>query len=130
MLLESGRLFGFQYAIVLHDRSWHLCGYLGVYPAHPWYGKHYDAIEAQVHGGLTYSSDGHDCYPMAVPVDIWWVGFDCAHYNDYAPGLLAAIGGLSGDHERFIEAEARKPWRDRDYVFGEIADLAEQAIAE
>jgi hypothetical protein len=34
-----------------------------------------------VHGGLTYSGDGN--YP--VESDLWWLGFDCAHYNDYNP---------------------------------------------
>lgn len=33
----------------------HLCGYLAVPEGHPWYGKHYGDIGADVHGGLTYS---------------------------------------------------------------------------
>lgn len=55
------------------------CGYVGVPPEHPWYGKNYDDINASVHGGLTWSDDhvGKD------PADgYWWVGFDTAHYGD------------------------------------------------
>lgn len=32
-----------------------------------------------VHGGLTFS-DGFDTYP--VKSELWWFGFDCAHYGD------------------------------------------------
>ena len=55
------------------------CGYVGVSTEHPWYGKHCDDIEADIHGGLTWSEDhvGDD------PKDgYWWVGFDTAHYGD------------------------------------------------
>lgn len=44
----------FPCAIVTEHRMGHLCGYVGVPPHHPWYGKDYDSIEARVHGGLTY----------------------------------------------------------------------------
>ena len=33
----------------------HLCGYVGLPEGHKFFGKDYDAIEAHVHGGLTYS---------------------------------------------------------------------------
>jgi hypothetical protein len=33
------------------------------------------------HGGITYSDGGKDSkYP--IESDLWWFGFDCAHYND------------------------------------------------
>jgi hypothetical protein len=35
--------------------SGHLCGYIGLPKAHPWHGKDYDDIDAEVHGGLTYA---------------------------------------------------------------------------
>jgi hypothetical protein len=31
-----------------------------------------------VHGGITYSGEGN--YP--IESNLWWYGFDCAHYND------------------------------------------------
>lgn len=60
------------------------CGYVAVPPGHPWHGKHYDAVDADVHGGLTYAEpcSGEICH---VPQpgesdDVWWLGFDCGHY--------------------------------------------------
>ena len=33
------------------------------------------------HGGITYSGGGKEStYP--IQSDLWWFGFDCAHYND------------------------------------------------
>lgn len=54
-------------------------GYVGVPEGHPWYGKDYDHIEVDIHGGLTYSND---CLPLCKPDGLWWVGFDTVHYGD------------------------------------------------
>lgn len=54
-------------------------GYIGIPPEHPWYGKDYDDIDANVHGGLTYSNP---CKPREKPDGYWWIGFDTAHLND------------------------------------------------
>ena len=32
-------------------------GYIVIPPLHPWYNKHYDSIDVQVHGGLTFSDE-------------------------------------------------------------------------
>jgi len=45
---------GIRCAIIKHDEMGHLCGYIGVQQDHPWFGKHYDDVHAEVHGGLTY----------------------------------------------------------------------------
>lgn len=58
-----------------------------------------------VHGGLTYSGEGgpndqvtgRAVKPEAISVDLrpgedpdlWWFGFDCAHYSDLAPAVEA-----------------------------------------
>lgn len=47
-------------------------------------------ILIDVHGGVTYSG-GSDSYPIEEK-DIWWFGFDCAHYDDNE------IGGQSLDY--------------------------------
>lgn len=78
------------------------CGYVGVPPGHPWHGKDYDdeaLYDVDVHGGLTYADL---CDPDAPPQegichvpepgepeDVWWLGFDCGHFMDQAPGLEA-----------------------------------------
>ena len=48
-------------------------GYVSVPKDHPWYGKDYNDIEVEIHGGLTFSESINDEY---------WIGFDCAHYGD------------------------------------------------
>lgn len=91
-----------------------LCGYIGVPPGHPWHGKEYDAIEPDpdCHGGLTYSGKcaGAICH---VPVqgesdDVWWLGFDCAHANDYRPataGRAAKLGFSYDDSDLAAQAQ-------------------------
>lgn len=62
------------------DKGWGN-GYVGVPEGHPWYGKDYDSIDCNVHGGLTY---GDYFCPTCEPDGLYWVGFDCAHYQDTA----------------------------------------------
>lgn len=52
----------------------HSNGYVGVKESHPWFKKHYDDIDIDIHGGLTYSELEEDGY--------WWVGFDVCHFSD------------------------------------------------
>ena len=56
----------------------HWCGYVAVPAGHPMHGMDYNHVNANVHGGLTY---GRGEPPL------WWFGFDCAHHNDYLPGI-------------------------------------------
>lgn len=52
-------------------------GYIGLPKEHPWFGKEYDELDVDVHGGLTFSD-----YRPETGRDIWWIGFDTAHYMD------------------------------------------------
>lgn len=69
--------------------SW--CGYVGVPETHSCFGKDYDNVDVDIHGGLTYSAKcyGHICHtPKAgMPDKVWWLGFDTAHAWDISPGL-------------------------------------------
>lgn len=70
------------------------CGYVGVPDTHPMHGAHYDEVNADAHGGLTFSGA---CRPGAEehgichipepgePDNVWWLGFDCAHLGDKCP---------------------------------------------
>ena len=59
------------------------CGYVGLKEGNAYYGKHYDDIPVDCHGGLTYSEG-------LLPVledswdnkDLWWIGFDTGHFGD------------------------------------------------
>ena len=65
-------------------------GYVIIPKGHELHGKHYDDINVDVHGGLTYSDKlTEDIASMFFPKDDlkddiggWLVGFDCAHYGD------------------------------------------------
>ena len=94
---------GLDCLIVRHSSGGHLCGYVGVPPEHPFYGKNYDDVKQadgdyiRVHGGLTYSDNcqenGHICHvpELGEPDDIWWLGFDCAHAGDKSPGFQSSL---------------------------------------
>lgn len=116
------------------------CGYVGVAESHPWFGIAYsgrlDRVETEesdwdaptpeseidVHWGLTFSDhcqEGADessgiCHKPAQgePDHVWWFGFDCAHCDDFAPGMH---GSWRGGEYRTI-----------DYVKRQVGRLAEQ----
>jgi hypothetical protein len=67
----TGEIQGINAEVVLVSMSsmrWY-CGYLDMPIGHPWHGLGYDDIEAEVHGGLTYSNGAR-------------IGFDCNHHGD------------------------------------------------
>lgn len=93
-------------------------GYVALPPGHALNGKDYDEIydlapevDAAAHGGVTYTDD--HLTGVESPPGVWWVGFDCAHYGDYAPALdRAPFGGLEG------------VYRDAAYVSEKCEELA------
>jgi hypothetical protein len=119
--------------LIKRNRLGALCGYVGVPEGHPWHGRGYDDVPADVHGGLTYAASCQEgpeeatiCHVPAPgePEPLWWFGFDCAHYMDLSPGMSAEL------------ADAGLPWPgDREtyktvtYVKAECASLAQQ-VAE
>src|SRR3990167_4872027 len=66
-------------------------GYVAVPRSHPAFGRHYDALDVSVHGGLTYSDKAHGHLGFADPAKLWVLGFDCAHVWDYAPAMEAHL---------------------------------------
>lgn len=132
---EKGYHFGLAYRIIRHPRMGHLCGYVRLPKGHPWlkeakrgrYGMKgwginqrygfiphgYDAHVLRyiaVHSGLTWS--GH--LPTRRGEKGYWLGFDCAHYDDFVPAM--------GDMECMKDAT----YRDMAYVRAECAVLAFQ----
>ena len=105
-----------------------LCGYVGVSPGHPCYGKHYDDCHdahenISVHYGLTFAGkcqNGPEDMAICHRVepgesdDVWWLGFDCAHSYDFAPGT------------GFIPRLYRQTYRDVSYVKAQCKQLAQQ----
>ena len=82
-----------------------LCGYVGVPEGHPMFNVPYENVDVDVHGGLTYSRLRDD--------GLWWLGFDCAHYDDIAPGMMQ-FGLRDGTYKDF------------EYVKQEVTSLVAQ----
>jgi len=99
------------------------CGYVGVPRGHAAHGKAYDAVEVEVHGGLTYASpcQGEICHVPAAGEsdDVWWFGFDCAHAFDVAPRMLE----LYPSGEDYGQADT---YKTLEWVKAETRELAEQ----
>lgn len=101
---------GLPCLITRQPEQGHLCGYVAVPPGHPWHGVHYRELsEVYVHGGLTYADPCFEnvCHvpQQGEPDNVWWFGFDCAHYGDLPPYQLAhhleaARRLLLPDHQR------------------------------
>jgi hypothetical protein len=133
---------GFACLALRHPNCGHWCGYVGVPREHPAYGKGYDDLYFEVHGGLTYAHvcDRMICHVPApgMPEDVWWLGFDFAHGFDLSPGMEARERELARTSrergliktaelfEREIPAEMRGVYRALPYVRSEIESLAQQ----
>lgn len=111
-----------------------LCGYVGVPPGHPWYGKGYDEVDVNVHGGLTYAeacSEGEPEYSIChvpsegEPDHVWWLGFDCGHLEDKSDISLSRDFRA----EYGLDWMSRGVYRDVPYVRSQIRSLAEQIAA-
>lgn len=103
--------FGGEMMCARRRPTGHWCGYVAIPPGHPWYGRHYDDIPVEVHGGLTYARHDSEHH-------FYWVGFDCAHVGDLIPFMAEKYGPMPGD-----------VYRDLGYVKSEIIRLARQIAA-
>ena len=112
--------------LIVRSHMGSLCGYVGVPPEHPFYMRHYDSCEVDVHGGLTYSGHcrGRICHKPepGEERDIWWLGFDCAHYQDLVPYMRVMLGQLPS----FRPLHNGDRYRSIDYVRIEVEQLAAQ----
>ena len=131
--------------MIVRNRAGALCGYVGVPEGHPFYGKGYDEVRADVHGGLTYANL---CQPREDPAmgichlsqggrpdHVWWLGFDCNHAFDFAPRYeadneqRAQVAEAEGDLKTariWRGVASHSAYRDFPYVIGEIEGLARQ----
>lgn len=117
-----------------HPRRGNWCGYVGVSPGHPLYGKEGYDFDLEVHGGITYSDacDGRPeeegiCHVPGEgePDHAWWLGFDCAHAWDYSPEDLKR-DREEGGIWRICDDQS---YRSLAYVKGQCRELALQLKA-
>ena len=130
---------GLDCMIVRHDEYGHFCGYVGVAEPHPAFGKDYDAIDVDVHGGLTFAAacapeplrpTGGICHTAQPgrPEHVYWLGFDCGHFMDYQPGMRAILRALGvDDFHRGLDLGPFTPtYKPLGYVIDEVERLAKQ----
>jgi len=104
------------------------CGYVGVTEEHPYFGKNYDDLQFEVHGGLTYAKEcsGVVChFSDNESKKRWWFGFDCAHAQDLVPCFGSSLQNMLNALEEKI-TKTKQVYRNLDYVIDEIKSLAEQ----
>jgi hypothetical protein len=122
------------------------CGYVGVPPGHPWHGREPHCVPLSrvwAHGGVNFAGPDRAGAAHAYGLtggpdrsdDLWWVGFDCGHADDLAPGLLAALhqadplcyplsGRPSPGLRSIFDSQS---YRTFEYVINEVQRLAAQA---
>lgn len=121
-LLAKGVHAGYEWEVTNNGIGYR-CGYVRVPYGHPWHGLDYDAIDARVHGGLTFAEPDTHCGKGGAD-NAWWIGFDCAHAGDGADPELPARDGYSVRRYDFL---LKDPVRTTEYVAAECRRLAEQA---
>ena len=121
--------------LILRNRSGAWCGYVGVAIDHPWASAEYGSdIPADVHGGVSYRAacDGDPqtgiCHvpEPGQPDHAFWIGFDCQHCYDFAPGAAARERAYMPRHLQARLGEMVE-YRDERYARAETRKLAAQA---
>lgn len=116
-LLYANIKDGYHIAVVSYGT--HPCAYVSVPKGHPYYGKAWDEIPIECHGGVTFSEPNcsfikwnDDC----AKEDIWWIGWDYAHFGDFS-GIYMLPG-----HEPFTDTSV---WETR-LIKDECLDVVKQ----
>lgn len=91
-----------------------LNGYVRIPKAHKFYGKGYDDIPIECHGGLTFAGD------LEKNGD-FYIGFDTAHYMDFMPFMQFQLMNT-------FRTDTPEIYRDIDYVRNECRRIVEQLI--
>lgn len=122
-------------AVRNHMGAW--CGYVGVPPGHPSYGKYDDQFS--VHGGITFASmceedapEGYGICHIPLPgrePEVWWLGFDCGHFMDLQPVMAAREPELFGSLRPDRYGRFAPTYKPLAYVQEQCADLASQLDA-
>lgn len=115
----------------------HFCGYVAVPPGHPWHGIEYGDLKPSpdAHGGVNSAGpcSGDICHrpKPGEPEDVWWLGFDCAHWNDVMPGvegLKKEVLKASPFATSPLAASWSPTYKTLGFVRAEVEGLALQAL--
>jgi len=108
-----------------HVFGGHLCGYICLPKESKYYGKAYDDIPIEVHGGLTFGQNG----------DVGqWIGFDCAHSVDVVPSMIKnkneIIDKCIKDYPHLAKSRIfEDSYKQIYFVIQECKSMADQLIA-
>ena len=106
-----------------------LCGYVGVPTGNLLWGLSensddasdlinakncWQELDMSVHGGLTYAQEDDDGW--------WWFGFDTAHYDDFAPGLVLSMLKADPKH-KLVDRYDPEDYKTWEFVDAEIREL-------
>jgi len=103
-VLDAGTCLGFFYWIL--NLGTHPTAYVKIPESHKYYQKHYDDVDIQVHGGLTYSRD-YLYINETQKLEGWFIGWDYAHCYDYA-GYYNKKDGSLYNLKRWTTEEIRE----------------------
>lgn len=106
-----------------HPTMLHLCGYLHIPASHPIAEWDNDRVEGffDVHGGVTFLERNKNGLK---------VGFDCAHPDDFSPGVFASVLATKvvyGDAEPWPAMYQPENYRDIAFVKEELRRMDTQA---
>lgn len=106
------------FCAIIRNPTGALCGYVGIPSSHPAFGRDYNGVDVDCHGGLTWG-DSQSFHKKAElepqDPDIFWFGFDCAHFADFMPNMPLGTSNL-----------VPGIYRNMDFVVSEVESLAKQ----
>ena len=71
-------------------------------------------LDENTHGGLTYAQEDDDGW--------WWFGFDTAHHDDFAPGIVLSV--LESDPKlKLLEMHDPEDYKTWEFVDAEVRAL-------
>lgn len=86
-------------------KAW--CGYVKIPNSHPAFGKDYESLDINVHGGLSFSDVTLPQYPSE---KVWYIGFDCSHAGDLCPAMIEYFSPHYDVYRtlEFVESELKR----------------------
>jgi hypothetical protein len=113
-------LTGYKCTVWRHPTLGSLNGYVAIPKGHRVWGKGYDDVDVEVHGGLTYADEDKE-------TGEWVFGFDCSHGGDFSPKILATLMTYTEMDTESIDFKLRtEVYRTFEWVKKEVCVLARQ----
>lgn len=125
---------GFDCFIIRHPEYLCLNGYVAITKLSPrFYQKDCfdkDFPDIECHGGFTFSNSTLKWWKIKKRKSAWWLGFDCNHYLDFAPGFVFTTEKILGKEcvDREELENGRSTYKNLDYVINECKGIVNQIL--